>query len=198
MTLRAALAAADPRFMAHVDVTDTCWLWQGYRNEKGYGATTREYRKWTAHGWAWHLAGRELPKGMHLDHLCRVRACVNPDHLEVVTPRENLERSPVSAMNRVECPHGHPYTGDNLAIVKDGGIPTRRCKECKNAAARRKRLWARFLVMSSDPAFRLALTEAVAEALHEAHVPPWFYGHRSDDLTYAAAIVARMLEGRSD
>ena len=45
---------------------------------------------------------------------------------------------------------------------------------------------------------RAALTEAVAEALHEAHVPPWFYGHRSDDLTYAAAIVARMLEGRSD
>ena len=52
-------------------------------------------------------------------------------------------------------------------------------------------------VALADPTFRAALVEAIAEALHEAHVPPWYNGHRSDDLTYAAAIVARMLDPRS-
>jgi hypothetical protein len=79
-----------------------------------------------------------IPAGMTLDHLCRNRGCINPDHLEPVTQRENLMRSPLAPARinseKTHCPQGHPYEGDNLVINNKG---QRTCRICLNAAQAR-------------------------------------------------------------
>lgn len=79
-----------------------------------------------------------IPAGMQIDHLCRNRGCVNPEHLEVVTARENIMRSPIApaALNvaKTHCPKGHSYAGENLYINPKG---QRVCRACQKEAARR-------------------------------------------------------------
>jgi len=85
------------------------------------------------------LSGRDIPKGMHVDHLCRVRACVNPNHLEVVTPRTNALRSPftVGYLNarKTHCRKGHELSAENLDsyALKSG---RRACKICMRERCR--------------------------------------------------------------
>lgn len=69
-----------------------------------------------------------IPNGLHIDHKCRVRSCVNPDHLEAVTVQENNRRAPRSDVKKSECKRGHPMTPDNLYLYKNGAV--RLCKEC--------------------------------------------------------------------
>jgi hypothetical protein len=127
---------------AKVDASGDCWLFVGARSEGGYGHFWNGRRVMPAHRWVWeHLVG-PIADGLELDHLCRVRACVNPDHLEPVTPLENTRRS-FGNNRKTHCPQGHPYDGDNLAIEPraDGGR-ARRCQTCgrrTSAAWRAKR-----------------------------------------------------------
>lgn len=84
---------AEVRFWAKVDKTDSCWLWTASVNQLGYGRfrvdnTTRV----TAHRYAYETLVGPIPDGQELDHLCRVRSCVNPAHLEPVSHRENVLR----------------------------------------------------------------------------------------------------------
>lgn len=91
-----------------------CWPWLGYINPKGYGQTAPGF----AHRLSWEMENqRAIPRGHQIDHLCRNRRCVNPAHLELVTPRENtLRGTGLSAQHarKTHCPKGHPYSGDNL------------------------------------------------------------------------------------
>ena len=118
------------RFNAKVQVGDGCWLWLGCTLRNGYGQFFYNGRTETAHRAAVMLDGRHIPEGMQVDHLCSVRACVRPDHLEVVTPRENTLRASKGAAQanarKSECLRGHPLDGDNL-IVKARG---RNCRAC--------------------------------------------------------------------
>ena len=113
-----------------------CWLWHGSGDELGYGRFWDGKRDVQAHRWAYeHFVG-PIPDGLVIDHLCRVPACVNPDHLEPVTQRVNLLRGLApTAINarKTYCSRGHALVGKNL-IRRKGG--QRGCRTCKNAVRR--------------------------------------------------------------
>lgn len=128
-------------FWARVVKTATCWLWTGALDSDGYGKLVRDHRQWYAHRYAYIVSGLSIPDGLTLDHLCRVRHCVNPDHLEPVTSIENLRRGHGrAARNRraTECQYGHPFDNANTYVSKRGH---RHCRACRNrrAAALRER-----------------------------------------------------------
>ena len=125
----------ESRFWAKVEKTDGCWNWTGALTD-GYGCFTRATRAMTrAHRIAYEWLVGPIPAEMQLDHLCRNRACVNPAHLEPVTPRENSRRGLWVAL-KTHCPAGHPWIPDNLVTLRTTG--KRRCRIC---ATERGRDW---------------------------------------------------------
>jgi hypothetical protein len=123
-----------------------CWLWTGALTngygiaDPGKGHSRRVHRIFYA-----HFVG-EIPDGLCLDHLCRVRCCVNPAHLEPVTNRENVRRGiaavGLSSLHRGQvnaaksfCPKGHEYSSENTEFRKFGNGLKRRCRECHRIAS---------------------------------------------------------------
>ncbi len=131
---------ANERFLEKVSVDKSgCWPWTGYIDQKGYGVfgvSSREIYK--AHRYSYWLHVGDVPKGKQLDHLCRVRHCVNPSHLEPVTNRENVIRGNAARPKQAACKKGHAFTDTNTYVYPKRG--TRHCKECqrKRSAARQK------------------------------------------------------------
>lgn len=114
-------------FWARVEVTGACWLWTGGLTDEGYGYYWLNGRTYGAHRIAYlHLVG-EVPDGMHLDHLCRIRNCVNPDHLEVVTPTVNSDRANGYRAEADLCNNGHEWTPENTLALGDY---SKRCRQC--------------------------------------------------------------------
>ena len=81
----------EDRFFSKVDKTESCWLWKGCLHPEGYG-TFRNGKAVLAHVFSWQLVNGAVPNRLELDHLCRIRQCVNPAHLEPVTHAENVRR----------------------------------------------------------------------------------------------------------
>lgn len=113
---------------------DGCWAWLASRTDDGYGRIWLDGKQRRAHRVAFELWVGPIPDGREIDHLCRVRECVNPDHLEPVTPWENLRRSPVqfAAVNarKTVCVNGHPLTEDN--VTRWPSRPNvRQCRACR-------------------------------------------------------------------
>ncbi len=79
-----------------INLDAPCWLFVGYKQPDGYGRIFRDGKAQLAHRYFWQLMRGPIPKPLEIDHLCRVRHCVNPQHMEVVTHRENLIRSPLT------------------------------------------------------------------------------------------------------
>lgn len=127
------------RFWSKVDVGD-CWEWLGGRGNHGHGYLRIARATTMAHRYAWELLVGPIPDGLELDHLCRNPPCVNPDHLEPVTHRENLLRGAGVASQhaaRTHCPQGHPYTLENTYDWSNGNRQRRQCKTCHRERNRR-------------------------------------------------------------
>jgi hypothetical protein len=123
------------RFWSHVEKTETCWLWTGYMNPHGYGQFRVGGRAGLAvlvHRWAYQQCVGPIPAGLQLDHLCRVRRCVRPSHLEPVTCRENQLRGDTftaAKTAQTHCRRGHELTEANIYRRPDRPH-TRECRRC--------------------------------------------------------------------
>jgi len=116
-----------------------CWLWLGVVNNAGYPTFRAGKRVSPAYRWLYEQLEREVPAGLELDHLCRTPCCVNPDHVEPVTHRENIRRgNAVMGINarKTHCDRGHEFTPENTYWRPDG--KGRHCLTCRRAADRNR------------------------------------------------------------
>lgn len=125
-------ASAEERFWAKVNKTATCWLWTASLNRNGYGRFSVTRRKSVgAHRFAYESTNGPISEDLVLDHLCRVRHCVRPDHLEPVTTTENIRRSKPSIVLNI-CKRGHEFTPENTRVTKVGYRQCRTCSRMRN------------------------------------------------------------------
>jgi len=135
--------AWEARFWALVARSDqpgACWLWLGHINPNGYAQwqIAKTSKAELVHRIAYRLMYGEIDQTLQLDHLCKIRHCVNPDHLEQVTAKENNMRSTSpTAFNRLKthCKYGHPFDVTNTLYRPNGG---RACRLCKKLRRRRR------------------------------------------------------------
>lgn len=124
-----------------VDASGPCWLLTSYVGPQGYALLWADGRPLAAHRAVWEALVGPIPDGHQLDHLCRVRHCVNPDHLEPVTPKENSRRAaPSGGGGRAfwtECKHGHAFDEANTYRIPSTGA--RQCRTCMSARKRARR-----------------------------------------------------------
>ena len=124
---------------SRIDKTDSCWLWRG-PTRSGYGRVKLNGATRTAHRVVYELLVGPIPDGLQLDHLCRVRNCVNPEHLDPVSARENtLRGNGVAAVHarKTHCSKGHLFDEKNTHRIYG---TWRQCRTCNNEYSRIKRL----------------------------------------------------------
>ena len=129
------------RLLSKRRIEGDCWIFTGATTRNGYGSMWDGQHIEYTHRLAYRELVAPIPPGMQIDHLCRVRACFNPAHLEAVPQAENLRRSPLTwtaNRSKTHCPRGHEYSEENTYVVRtkrrDGGFyEGRACIECRRA-----------------------------------------------------------------
>lgn len=120
------------RFLDNIAIKDNgCWEWQGYLSRDGYGYFSIGIHNTRVHRWSYEYYNQTvIPFDKQIDHLCRNRKCANPNHLEMVTCKENTRRGTGIFRNssKTHCPYGHPY--DNENTYHYNSKKGRDCKEC--------------------------------------------------------------------
>lgn len=122
-----------------VNADTGCWQWTASTSNKRdkwvYGLISVRGALQMAHRVMYELARGPVPDGLELDHVCRNTRCINPDHLEAVTHKENIARSANFQASKTECVNGHALSGENLYVKPNG------CRECRTC---RKDQWRRY------------------------------------------------------
>lgn len=129
------------RFQKYIelDLLEGCWLWKSNINENGYGYFKINYKNMRAHRVSYQYWNGPISKNYEIDHLCRNRSCVNPQHLEAVTHQENTKRGLQSKphlnqhVNKTHCKRGHEFNEKNT-YVKDS---SRHCRICHKERCRK-------------------------------------------------------------
>lgn len=125
-------------FLSRIVVNECCWDWDGAHFKTGYAETWDGRRPLYAHRVSYELWVGPIPDGFVIDHLCRNRGCVNPEHLEAVSQRTNILRGTgMSARHAVKthCPKGHEYTAENTY-----NYPNKNSRECRVCMRERNRI----------------------------------------------------------
>lgn len=134
------------RFHASYEVSESgCWLWTASMAGSGYPKCSVFKKSVAAHRLGYEMMVGLIPPGLQLDHLCRTPRCVNPDHLEPVTPRENSLRSRgFAAVNAAKtvCKRGHALAEPNLYVFTQNGRLHRQCLACRRELRSKPRLFA--------------------------------------------------------
>lgn len=140
---------AEERFWASVDKNGPlpsarpelgrCWVWTGYAMPSGYGFWQDKALKTTAHRFSFELAGRVIPAGLHVDHLCRNRVCVRAEHLEAVTQAENNRRAAEVREPIAKCKNGHEFSEENTYYAPRQRV----CRTCRRSRIQAHRQRAR-------------------------------------------------------
>lgn len=128
---------ANSRLWSKIDASGDCWEWMAYRSKTGYGYVKDGRSPRSAHLVVYETLVGGVPDGLELDHLCRNHRCVNPDHLEPVTHKENVARgasTTAHAARTNHCINGHEFTLANTYIRPNGN---RACRACRQEATRR-------------------------------------------------------------
>jgi HNH endonuclease len=129
-----------------------CWIWMGGVTYGGYGVMSHKGKSNLAHRLSYTAYKGEIPKGFDIDHLCRVRSCVNPEHLEAVTRKENIRRGQTGCKTvgrkdfgdvakkfyaaKTHCKNGHEYTSETIYSARNH----RECKICRKECVKKHQL----------------------------------------------------------
>lgn len=121
-----------------------CWLWLGVCDTANYGRIMIQTKRVMAHRWLYEYLKGPIKAGYQLDHKCRVTSCVNPNHLQPVSPYENTLRGTAPAIKRAlskTCINGHAFTPENSRIIYDKREDryNRTCRKCWNEYMRKYR-----------------------------------------------------------
>jgi hypothetical protein len=128
------------RLLKRTNKTEACWLWIGPLKSDGYAYTWDGRRHQLVHRLAHELWIGPIAEGLQVDHLCKTRNCLNPKHLEAVTPLVNVRRSSSACAAKTHCPQGHPYDEANTYRPRLArGVAARVCKKCSADRQRRAR-----------------------------------------------------------
>lgn len=128
------------RLLEKISINENgCWCWTSSIKPNGYGCFWHDGAQRNAHRVSYELFIGPIPEGLDLDHLCRNRACVNPEHLEPVTRSVNLNKGLKKSKvpKKLFCKNGHEFTQENTAVYEY--VRGRRCKTCANATAKKYR-----------------------------------------------------------
>lgn len=135
-----------------------CWIWQKRISSTGYGQiwVTTSFGKGSvlgAHRVSYRVFKGDIDEGLQIDHLCKVRSCINPDHLEAVTAQENVHRSDANYKKlkaKTHCINGHEFSQDNIfKVTTKEGWNLRQCKTCDYDRHRATRIKKRDLAYAT-------------------------------------------------